>query len=133
MKNIRVTLVEDSEIFTYIVRKMLASFPFGEIDFQTFEDGLQALDYFRENKNSPELLPDVLFLDINMPVMTGWELLDALSRDKFEFVNNIPVYILSSSDSITDTQQVENYPFLNGYLTKPLKKDELFRLIRQVG
>lgn len=133
MKNIRVTLVEDSEIFTYIVRKMLASFPFGEIDFQTFEDGLQALDYFRENKNSPELLPDVLFLDINMPVMTGWELLDALSRDKFEFVNNIPVYILSSSDSITDTQQVKNYPFLNGYLTKPLKKDELFRLIRQVG
>ncbi|REA64007.1 response regulator [Dyadobacter luteus] len=133
MKNIRVTLVEDSEIFTYIVRKMLASFPFGEIDFQTFEDGLQALDYFRENKYSPELLPDVLFLDINMPVMTGWELLDALSRDKFEFVNNIPVYILSSSDSITDTQQVKNYPFLNGYLTKPLKKDELFRLIRQVG
>lgn len=127
-KKIRVTLVDDSDIFVFLFKNILANHPLYNIEINTFHDGLEALSFFSESSDN---YPDFLFVDINMPFMSGWELLDALTIQDIQFVKHIPVYIISSSISSQDYKKVSEYPFLNGYLSKPFQKNELIQLINK--
>lgn len=122
----RVTLIDDDKIFKLIFGKLLSSYPTRRIELSTFPDALQALDYFRQHGENAERLPQALFVDINMPFMTGWEMLEQLSAENFRFLHQIPVFILSSSTSAADFEQVSSFDFLDDYLTKPIGKTDLF-------
>lgn len=84
-----------------------------------------ALRNFIDRKE--ELLRDrktVVFLDLNMPLMSGWDFLDELSRKNPAILLQLEIYILSSS--IEDfSEQRKKYPFLAGFLSKPLSKIHL--------
>lgn len=90
-----------------------------------FQDPDLALESFL---NDEEKLNDknqtVMFLDLNMPSMSGWEFLDVLEKNKPEILQHAEIYILSSS--IEDfSQQMEQYPYMAGFISKPLTKDIL--------
>lgn len=126
MSAFRVALIDDDQIFRLVFGKMLSTYERSQIEYVSYPDALQALDYFHEHRNDDASLPQMLFVDINMPFMTGWELLETMSSEEIDFVHRIPVFILSSSTSATDFMQADNYGFLDGYLTKPLWKQDLF-------
>lgn len=129
MKKRLVIIIDDDPILRFTLRKMLIGLPAWNLNVIGFENGVQAMDYFQLNKDSPTQLPDMLFVDINMPVMSGWELMDEIKRSGTCIINHIPVFILSSSTSLLDRERIKEYPFINGYLVKPLKKAELLVLI----
>ena len=86
--------------------------------FAVPEDALAFIneEYSKTNK----ALPTVLFLDVNMPTMTGWEFLDAFIQFDEWVKGQFTIYILSSS--IEDfTEEAAIYPFIEGFLSKPLK------------
>ncbi|PZF74711.1 response regulator [Taibaiella soli] len=127
---LRVSLIDDDPIFRLTTGKMLRSFEESPVEIMNFENGLEAIEYFRIHQNDPEKLPDVMFIDINMPFMSGWELLNVLTEENIGFVHDIPVYMLSSSTSKIDQKQADNYSFLKEYLVKPVKKEQFFEMLR---
>lgn len=129
---IRVILVDDNAIFRTIFGHMLTHFPDFPIEIHTFENALEFLDIFTI-KDSVSVEPDLLFVDINMPFMTGWELMDKLELEAFHFLKFAGVYIISSSASKSDREQTANYSFVDGYLLKPIHKSDLFEIIRRHG
>ena len=125
----RVTLVEDNAIFCFLFKKFLEDYPSRKIDVQLFPDGKQAWDHFVLIKDSPSLFPDILFIDINMPFMNGWELIENLINDDFEFIKQNPIYIVSSSKSSLDRGKFEEYKFIKDYITKPIDRETVYAIL----
>ncbi len=131
MTKLRIAIIDDDSIFRFIFSKMVTKFPDAHTEVIGFEDGLKAINYFQSNEKKSETWPDMLFVDINMPQMTGWEFMDEVCRLELDFVKNIPVFILSSSTSLTDIEKINEYPFIDDYLVKPLKKTAFMELLYQ--
>jgi CheY-like chemotaxis protein len=89
------------------------------------EDGMKALDYFENLKISKEEAPQVLFLDLNMPVLTGWEFLDIFKTRFSNDFPNLKILVVSSSVDPTDLQLANNNPMVMSFLSKPIDKIKL--------
>jgi len=115
----RVMLIDEDVTSNLIFTKLSKSIKLsGEI--QTFISAIDALEHFKEYRQSPDKLPTCIFLDIKMPIMNGWEFLEAFNRTFPELVGSIPVFILSSSDADNDLKMAGNFPQVVKYIVKPL-------------
>ncbi|MNL66132.1 hypothetical protein D3C87_1905500 [compost metagenome] len=65
--------------------------------------------------------------------MTGWEMMDKLEEFGPDFLNLLNIYIISSSTSKSDREQIQDYPFIDGYILKPIDKLKLYELIRKLN
>ena len=86
------------------------------------ESGYDALDYLKTGTNT---LPNVIFLDINMPGMNGWEFIEAFKDLDTELKKSMVVVMLSTSENPDDKALAESHGILMGYKTKPLNKEVL--------
>lgn len=78
-------------------------------------------------------VPTALFLDINMPSLTGWEVLNEFEKIRPLIKDNFTVHILSSSVDPADKERAANNHFVLGYLEKPLSKDTLKALYPELA
>ncbi len=114
----------DDDKPTTIVNKRLAirSKLFDRVE--VFNHSTKAFDYIKENLDIPENLPDLIFLDVNMPAFNGWEFLEAFK--KLESSKKIHVVMLSTSDSgKIATTSMSCCQDLSFYETKPLNVDKI--------
>ncbi len=123
------SIIDDDAIFQYMAKKHLQSTNLVEQIIQ-FTDGEQAINYFKENKNIPENIPDLVFLDLNMPYLDGWQFLDEFTSISFP-KELISIYICTSSNSAFDQERFTEYPKLKGYLIKPISKDKFLEVIQK--
>lgn len=86
-------------------------------------DARSALNYLSDKEK--ENLPDVIFLDINMPGIDGWEFLEKYSELSPNSNNEISIYMLSSSQNPDDIVKAEKHPLVKEFLSKPLSIDFL--------
>ncbi len=100
-----------------------------EANVRLFEKPEKALQVIKqEYKNPFEEKPTVIFLDINMPSMTGWDVLEEFGNFEKGIRDQFIIYLLSSS--IEDlTEKADRYPFLAGFISKPLKVEKLQDLL----
>lgn len=87
----------------------------------TCDSAKQALELFSNRINAKEALPDILFLDLVMPKMDGWEFLEKLKQMDGEW-QKIDIYVLSSFVNSKDREKVKHHPMIQGYFDKPLSK-----------
>jgi CheY-like chemotaxis protein len=87
------------------------------------DSAIKALEYLKQMKELKNRQPDLIFLDVNMPKMDGWEFLIEFSQLEKSIQNEIKVMILTTSDNITDKYKAKAWSFVSGYLTKPLTKN----------
>ena len=120
----RLYVIDDDRHFIYGVSKGLKIADYcSEVLF--FDDPEDALEAIREKVGKEKELPDVIFLDINMPGLDGWEFLDELRIIQKETAHKIKVYMVSSSVMESDMIKALSYPEVETYLTKPLSKEML--------
>jgi len=94
-----------------------------------FRNGKDALDYFKEVKLDPDRIPDLLLLDINMPILDGWQFLDVFIQDlKADMQKEMVIYLVSSSIDPKDISRAEQIPEVSGYEIKPVRPADLQRL-----
>jgi CheY-like chemotaxis protein len=113
-------LIDDDSIFNLIHTKTIEKVKFAQ-NVIAFDDPLNALKKLKELKNTnPKTLPDLIFLDINMPVMDGWQFLEELKNLSIAGLEHCKVIILSSSIDPSDIKKSKQYTMVYDFISKPL-------------
>jgi len=120
-------LVDDDEIFRVAAEVLIKTNGLAK-EVVHFENGLAAYDALISMDNNPKELPEIMFLDINMPVMNGWELLEDLKNGPNLICKQVQIHILTSSIDPRDLTLSKTYDFVDGYITKPLTQADLVKL-----
>lgn len=116
-------VVDDDEIILFLHSKIIQSVGLHKSP-KTFSSARKALDFF--DSLSPETAPILLFLDINMPVMDGWGLLDIIHQETFD--KKIEVVMVTSSVDQRDKDRAASYSKIIEFVEKPFSKAHLEQL-----
>lgn len=95
-------------------------------------DGVEAVEFLQRCARGDKdlALPAVIFLDINMPRMTGWEFVDAYAQFPAALLKKITVIMLSASMDQRDRERADSSPYVNGFVSKPLTPDKMRDIAR---
>ncbi|MBN9386143.1 MAG: response regulator [Chitinophagaceae bacterium] len=125
-------IIDDDEIYQLVMRRTIEQT--GVIgSILQFYDGEEALNYFKEKQDTPEGLPDLILLDINMPFMDGWQFLDEFVKIPFKEGYRRKIHIISSSSTSEDINKAKGYSIVSGYHVKPITKDKFEEILRSIG
>lgn len=105
-----ILLVDDDPIQNMLTSKLIETAVPGT-EYRVFQNGEEALNAINEG-----LVPSKILLDINMPIMDGWEFLEAYKDHR----NKAQIFILTSSNADEDHQKAEEFDFITNYHTKPI-------------
>lgn len=120
-------IVDDDPIHQQIAKIMIERQAISS-HIRVFSDAQDVLDLLRENAGDVQALPDLILLDLNMPVMDGWEFLEEYAVFQDRLPKQIRIFVLTSSIDEKDKERVNAYSFVTGYLTKPLSKEIIAHL-----
>ncbi len=118
----KILFIDDDPITLMLFRKVVEKASFAS-KIDVAKNGTEAVNYFKELSENEKIinLPELIFLDLNMPVMGGWEFLDRFSS--YEFVqkfSSIKVIVLSSTIDPYDIDKSKTYPMVLDFLSKPI-------------
>ncbi|RKR15328.1 response regulator receiver domain-containing protein [Maribacter vaceletii] len=112
-----ICIIDDDPIFIFGTKILLNNNEFCDtiLVSNNGQEGVECLESFLKEKNK---LPELIFLDLNMPVLDGWGFLDAFN-ESYKDVNT-KIYILSSSIDSRDIERAKQYSLVEGFIAKPL-------------
>ena len=124
----KVFLIDDDPIFVFLAEKMITTVN-SSVNIEIFSDGEAAMIHLEANKNLVQTLPDIIFLDLNMPVMDGWQFLTYYSSIYPTIGKKIDVYIVSSTITPAEIERSGRYPFVLDLLIKPIDMVQLAKIL----
>lgn len=117
----KILLVDDDDIFlvlgTITIEKL-----FPEAEIFTVPHGEEALEFLEETE------VDVMFLDLNMPILDGWEVLEELAKRERK---RMAIFVVTSSIDPSDREKANNNPLVYDLIEKPLDENNIKSAIRQ--
>jgi CheY-like chemotaxis protein len=125
-------LIDDDEIFTYIIKKIIEESEISE-QITIFNNGRDAINYLTEVAEQEALLPKVIFLDLNMPLLDGWGFLDEYIRLKPKMCKKINLYVITSSVSTYDHEKSKEYSDITDFIVKPLAKEKFISIVKKMS
>jgi CheY-like chemotaxis protein len=118
-----ITVIDDDETVHYIIRTLVKrENPAAKVN--SFTNPIEFLTAYTDDFSS-----DGILLDINMPKMDGWQLLERLKKIPF----SIPIYMFSSSADTRDVDRITKYDIVKGYIVKPLTSEKLRTLLSHIA
>jgi CheY-like chemotaxis protein len=128
--------IDDDPITLMLFKKVINKALFSK-EIITAQNGEEALAFFKLLKNSSKEdtitnQPQLIFLDLNMPVMGGWEFLDRFNTSEYSNFNNTKVIVLSSTIDPEDINKSKTYPIVIDFLPKPITTSMLDYLITKI-
>ncbi len=126
----RILLIDDSEADNFFHARVIRKYGCAE-EIIIREGGQEALDYLRLAVDGVFPQPDLIFLDINMPGMTGWEFLEEYKKLEAGQKAKIVIVMLTTSLNPNDAEAAEKTGTLNKFMNKPLTEKMLEEVIRE--
>ncbi|MCF6405040.1 response regulator [Chitinophaga filiformis] len=120
----KVMVVDDAEIDRFLAKKVLTKHAFAR-EVLPLDSATDALSYLEENQENKDALPDLIFLDINMPKMNGFDFLEEYKKLPEAVKKKCIIVMLSSSLLPEDRELAMNNPYVCQFLNKPLTGDKL--------
>ncbi|AEH00669.1 response regulator [Lacinutrix sp. 5H-3-7-4] len=119
-------IIDDDNVYVNLVKKIIETKKLCE-NLIVFSDGKQSIDYFEAllQNLDPTNIPEIIFLDLNMPIMDGWEFLERFTKIKNRLDKAITLYVVSSSINPLDVNRAKALSSVKDYLIKPVNIDEL--------
>lgn len=127
--NINLLVIDDDDINIFIIKKIVEKTGYA-INMVSKSNGQQAIDYLNDVISANQPLPHLILIDINMPVMNGWEFVEAYQTLGIE--QRVDLYILSSSVYENDIEKTKSYSTVKGFISKPLSIERLKELIKEL-
>lgn len=124
-----ILFIDDDPITLMLCKMVIKKASFSN-EIATSKNGEEALQYFNtlkqiDSNEEFKKQPQLIFLDLNMPVMGGWEFLDSFSTSDYADYNKTKVIILSSTIDPEDLEKSKKYPMVIDFLSKPISKEML--------
>ena len=117
-------IIDDDPIFVYGTKRIMKEINFCE-EIIVYNNGQEALDGLSKISSLGKKIPEVIFLDLNMPIMNGWEFLDEITKLPSNNFEKTYIYIISSSVDTRDLERVQTYKVVNNYILKPITPNDL--------
>jgi CheY-like chemotaxis protein len=125
-------VIDDDMIYQFAVKLNIKHLQLAD-SVLCFSNGEEAKTYMMEHSGTPEILPDVILLDINMPIMDGWDFLEWFVKFKENLSKPIPIFMVSSSIDWRDIEKAKAYEEVVDYMSKPLTDGNFFEIIHRLG
>jgi len=123
-------IIDDDPAFTFLTKEIMEMTDFCT-DLLVYKNGQEAISGLTKIIKSGEILPDVILLDLNMPVMNGWEFLDEFSDTLNE--KGVTIFIVTSSVNPTDYEKANNYQSVTDYVEKPVTEESLLEITKRIS
>ena len=127
---INLLVIDDDDINIFIIKKIVEKADLN-INMVSKGNGQQAIAYIKDLIANQEQFPNLMLIDINMPIMNGWEFIEGYQMLNVQ--QNVDMYILSSSVYENDIEKTKSYPLVKGFISKPLSIDRLKELVNAIG
>ncbi|MFN3755319.1 MAG: response regulator [Flavobacterium sp.] len=127
-KPVKIAVIDNDKIYQIITSKLISKID-ENIKVLEFLDGIYAYESLSEQLG--ESWPDLLLLDIEMPIMDGWEFLESFLILQKKSNKSIPIYMVSSSIAPDDRIKANSYSEVNGYLEKPLNLEVIQKILEE--
>lgn len=124
-------IVDDDTTYTFLTELLIKKTNKVE-HVMVFNDARKAIDSINENIQNNELLPEVIFLDLNMPIMDGWEFLNEFKTIKTRLEKKIIIYIVTSSINPIDFEKAISTENVSDFIVKPITKDKFDHLLNKL-
>ena len=125
-------VIDDDPICVFGLKRTLK-----EVDFSkniiAYTNGLEAINGFKTLLNQGEKLPSIVFLDINMPIMDGWDFLEDFVKILNVNRDYVHIYIISSSVDSRDIIKAKEISAVSNYFIKPVTKLDLHKVIAELS
>jgi CheY-like chemotaxis protein len=122
-----ILLIDDDETSNYISHRIVSKF-YKANQTQILTNGQKALEFLEKHWMEKGKYPDFIFLDINMPVMDGFQLLEEINKKKPMAADDTKVILLTSSSNPRDIEEAKKYR-IHAYLNKPLTMEKMQQLV----
>ena len=118
----KVFIIDDDSIHQRIAQIMIEKHNLFD-SYKSYTDAQQALNFLRDHPKDTSALPDVILLDLNMPVIDGWDFLDMFEQLNKDLKKKIRIFIVTSSVDEKDKLRSQTYSTVCGFISKPLSPD----------
>jgi len=130
-----ILLIDDDETTNYVNHRTLQRTKAAH-EIKIFTDGEQAIRYLQNaacepGQNGQEKCPDMIFLDIKMPIMDGFEFLETYKNLGLNVAAPTKIMMLTSSASFYDLKRLETYNEVKRHFSKPLADQDIKEIIRE--
>lgn len=128
---LKTCIVDDDSIYRFTMVKALESTKL-PMEIMAFSDGEEAINFMLDNLDHDSVFPDVIFLDIDMPVMDGFQFMEEYVKIKPRVGKKITIYMVSSSLDPVDIDRAKKISAISDYIVKPIGLSRLKSIIEEL-
>jgi len=125
-----VLFVDDDEITNYLNVRLVQKLKIAN-EIKVATNGLEALELIKKKRKAGENCPNLIFLDLNMPLMDGFQFLETFSQMD-ECAVPPRIVVVTTSTNNKDLDRLQHYSFISGYINKPMTTEKLQRVLGEV-
>ncbi|MXN89680.1 response regulator [Flavobacterium sp. Sd200] len=120
-------VIDDDRIYHFLLKNLFKQNGI-EINSTFFNNGQEAIEAMKLHKDENDL-PDLILLDVNMPIMNGWQFIEEYAKLKDRFSKCAIIYMISSSNDEVDINKAKGYgDIVKDYFLKPICKEDLDKI-----
>ncbi len=126
----KICIIDDDKIYRFTTEKYIEMLKLAD-KIITFSDGEEAIEFFKQNALNTEELPDIILLDVNMPIMDGWDFIEEYSSFQPRPAKRITLYMVTSSIDHRDREKAAKISEIHDFVIKPISEEQLVELIEK--
>ena len=123
-----VALIDDDDVANFISKKVIESTHLVN-QIKIFKSGDKAIDFLKANLKNIDLLPEIILLDLNIPVVDGFEFLSQFISLNPRIGKKINIYVVSSSLSMSVRDRISSINVVSDFIIKPITKEKFEKLV----
>jgi CheY-like chemotaxis protein len=123
-KPLLIGIVDDDEIYQFTLTRIISRYRLANKTL-SFLDGEKAIEYLTDNILIEDNIPDVIFLDNNMPIMDGWQFIEEYAKMESKIKKKVLIFMVSSSVDPNDIERANKTNQISDYFIKPVSIEDI--------